>query len=318
MPKVIISYPVTGEHLHALRSCAQGWRIVCVESEEEARHEIADAEVFLGNPFFLQSLPFAKKLKWMQSNSVGMDLLLSSRLMQDSSFILSNARGVYDDEVADHALALALGLLRAFPRTMHDRLRERWERYPLERIADLPTLVFGYGGIGRAICRRLEAFQTPYKIVRRNRQSTTLSEKRMPPVFLSPQRGIEALNETRMVFLALPLTSETRTLFDANVLARLPDGAYIVNISRGELIDEHALRNELERLNGFGTDVFENEPLPKGHWAWHHPKVLFTPHVARAPEGGRRRFFSLFEENLRRWVKGQPLKNVVDKNAGYR
>ncbi len=117
--------------------------------------------------------------------------------------------------------------------------------------------------------------------------------------------------------MALPLTAETRGLFGRDLLGRLPDGAFLVNVARGAIVDEEALRAALPRLGGVGLDVFATEPLPAGHWLRRAPGAVLTPHVGRSPEGDRRRWAPLFVENLRRWAAGAPLLNVVNRERGY-
>ncbi len=312
--KAVVSYPCDDAHLARLRARSPGWNIIRVDSEAEALREFVDATVVLGNRYFLQALPGARKLEWMQSNSVGMDLLLASELVRERGFLLSNARGVYDAEMADHALAMILALLRGLTAYERDRAAGKWQARPLGSIDRTRTLVFGYGGVGREVCRRLRLCGGQVTAVRR--QVAGIGKLDDPVVGLD--EGLALLPEADIVVLALPLTAETENLFDRARLGALKEGAYLVNVSRGALIDEQALKNVLDRLGGVGLDTLREEPPPADHWAWRHPKVLLTPHVGRAPESPAfRRFYPLFEDNLERWAKSLTPLNLVDKSRGY-
>ncbi|MFZ2266205.1 MAG: D-2-hydroxyacid dehydrogenase [Azonexus sp.] len=312
--KVVVSYPSDVTHLANLQACAPGWQIVPVSSEQQARREFVDADVVLGNPHFIQALPSARHLKWMQSNSVGMDLLLSSERVRAGDFLISNARGVYDAELADHTLAMILSLLRGITASERNRLAGVWHRRALVSIEGTHTLVFGYGGVGREVCRRLRLMGGQVTAVRRQPDVEVASE--VPVIGLN--EGLARLPEADIVVLALPLTAETENLFDRKNIAALPAGCFLINVSRGGLIDESALESALDRLGGVGLDCLREEPPPSGHWAWRHPGVLLTPHVGRAPESSTgRRFYSLFEHNLGRWASGQLPINLIDRTLGY-
>jgi phosphoglycerate dehydrogenase-like enzyme len=312
--KLVLTYECDAAHVERLRARAPGWNIVAVESESQAIDEFAVADVVFGNRYFLQALPAARKLQWMQSNSVGMDVLLASPMVRDRKFLLTNARGVYDLEIADHALAMILAVLRGLPASERARAEGRWERRPLRTIAGTKGLVFGYGGVGREICRRLRMCGAQVTAVRRRAQQNEAADDEV----VGLHEGMERLADADIVVLALPLTAETEKVFDAQRIDRLKQGSVLVNIARGALIDESALERALERLGGVALDTLCTEPPPAGHWAWRHPKVLLTPHLARAPEApDRRRFYPLFERNLERWARGLPPVNVVDRHLGY-
>ena len=312
--KVVVSYPCDAAHLARLQARAPGWNIVAVDSETQAVREFADTDVVFGNRYFLQALPGARWLRWMQSNSVGVDVLLACDRVREGDFLLSNARGVYDGEMADHALALILGLMRGIHASEHDRSSGLWRRRPLRTVEGSQTLVFGYGAVGREICRRLRMCGGKVTAVRRNVHRDGVLEDTV----VGLAEGLARLPEADVVVLALPLTAGTENLFDRARIDTLKEGSLLVNVSRGALIDEQALEHALEWLGGVGLDTLREEPPPAHHWAWQHPKVLMTPHVGRSPEPPElRRFYPLFEENLERWARGLLPMNIVDKTLGY-
>ena len=144
-------------HEKALRRAAPAARFETAQDEGSAAELIRNADVVLGNRYFLQSLPHARQLRWMQSNSAGVDLILTAGAALDG-LVVTCARGVYDDEVADHAVALVLGLARGLHHARDAQLMRRWERSPLTTLRGRRALVLGWGGIGRGIARRLEGF----------------------------------------------------------------------------------------------------------------------------------------------------------------
>ena len=293
-------YPPRADHARALSAAAPHASFEHARDEASAQALIRDADVVLGNRYFLQSLPYAERLRWMQSNSTGVDLILSAGNALDG-IVLTCARGVYDDEVADHALALVLALTRGIHVARDAQLRREWNRVSLATLRGKKVVVLGWGGIGRAIGERVGAFGADVHGVGRGQEWRAL------------------LPEADVVVCALPLTPLTRRLVGASELDLLPRSAFVVNVGRAATIDEPAL---LERLRsgaiaGAALDVVEREPPPHDDPVWDVPNLLLTPHVARSPEQPPYRWEPLFVENLRRFAAGEELLNVVDRDAGY-
>jgi phosphoglycerate dehydrogenase-like enzyme len=295
---VLLSYEPSERHLTDLRRAAPGLELRTARTLEEARTAIRDAEAVLGNRFFRESVDAARRLCWLQSGSHGVDLLLDV-----APPLLTCAKGVYDDEIADHALALLLGLTRGIGSF------DGWSPRSLRTLAGTRAVVLGWGGIGRTIARRLLAHGANVQGVRRHEGQGAWGVDRLD----------EALTGADILVAALPLTPATTRLIGAGRLARLALGAFVVNVGRGGTLDDEALFDALEagRLAGVGLDVLEIEPPPPESRAWSLPGVLLTPHVARSRESGPRRWEPLFVENLRRWTDGEPLLNLVDRGAGY-
>jgi phosphoglycerate dehydrogenase-like enzyme len=302
MTEVVLMYEPSAAHLERLRRAAPAARLSVAGDEAAARSLIAGADAVLGNRWFLQSVERARRLRWMQSGSHGVDVILAADPPLGDA-VLTCARGVYDDEVADHALALTLTLARGVHRSRDDRATRGWTARPLRTLAGGRAVIVGYGGIGRALGARLESCGMSVVGVRRR----------------GPANWREALDGADVLALALPLTPATRHLVGAEELARLAPGALVVNVGRGGTLDDDALFDAIEsgRLGGAGLDVLEVEPPPAGSRAWSLPDVVLTAHVARSRETPPFRWEPLFEENLRRFVAGEPLLNVVDREAGY-
>jgi phosphoglycerate dehydrogenase-like enzyme len=313
---VLLMYRPNPGHEAALRSAAPTARFHTAADEASATDLICEADAVLGNRYFLQALPHARRLRWMQSNSTGVDVILRARPALDG-IVLTCARGVYDDEVADHAVALVLGLARRLHQARDAQRERRWERLQLETLRGRRALVLGWGGIGQGIARRLQSFGVEVEGVRRRIDESTED----PNGFLvhPPAAWRGRLPETQILVLALPLTAETHRLVGRAELAALAPDALVVNVGRAQTVDEDALLEVLEqgRLAGAGLDVLADEPPRQDHPAWSQPRLMITPHVARSPEEPPFRWEPLFVENLRRFAAGERLLNVVDVRAGY-
>lgn len=315
--KVLLLYAPSPEHLTALQRAAPSATFVVAESEPAAAEGIADADAVLGNRWFLQSLPRARKLRWMQSPSMGVDWVLEGgEALRD--VVVTCARGVYDEEVSEHATALLLALVRGLHRSRDDQRRGVWSRAPLGTVVGMTALVLGQGGVGRGVARRLAALGARPEGVRRLQEGPARIGADGFPVH-GPATWRGRLPETDALVLALPITPGTRRLVGAAEIASLPRRAFVVNVGRGGTLDEAALLDALRSgaIAGAALDVFEEEPLPPGHAAWSEERLLVTPHVARSPETGPRRFEPLFVENVRRFAAGETLLYVVDRRAGY-
>jgi phosphoglycerate dehydrogenase-like enzyme len=180
------------------------------------------------------------------------------------------------------------------------------------------ALVVGWGGIGRGIARRLSAFGVQVEGVRRlSRGEPSADETGL--IVRGPTTWRHALPMTDFLILVLPLTRETYHFVGEDELTALPSHAFVVNVGRGGTLDDEALLEALRagQLSGAGLDVLEIEPPPADHRAWPEPRLLMTPHVARSLESPPFRWEPLFVENLRRFGAGEPLLNVVDREAGY-
>jgi phosphoglycerate dehydrogenase-like enzyme len=291
--KILLMYEPGAEHLTRLQRAAPMAEFVVAHNEEEACVLVVDADAVLGNRWFYQTVDAANRLQWMQSNSMGVDLILERAGHRD--FILTCARGIYDAEVAQHAVALALALVRGLPAFRDAQHREEWNRRRLRDIGDMDALILGSGGVGRSIASMLEPFGTRVQSGRSDGRYSF---------------------DVELLFLALPLTARTRHLVGRAQLNELRPGALVVNVGRGETLDTDALL-AATHLGGAALDVFESEPLPADHAVWRRRDILITPHVARSIEDPPYRWEKLFEENVRRFAAGEPLLHVVNREKGY-
>ncbi len=216
---------------------------------------------------------------------------------------LCNGRGIHDTSTAELAVLLALASLRELPAHVHAQAEGRWAPRTSESLADKTVLIAGHGQIGEAIEARLRAFEVAEVIrVARSARDGVHAIADLP----------DLLPRADVVVVVVPGTEETRGLFDADALARMKDGALLVNVARGPVVDTDALLAELTsgRLLA-ALDVTDPEPLPPGHPLWEAPGLLLTPHVGGASSAMRPRSLRLVREQLERFAAGEPLANVV-------
>ncbi|OJV15428.1 MAG: hypothetical protein BGO21_31025 [Dyadobacter sp. 50-39] len=313
---ILLMYEPVKAHRQRLQQAAPGHEIAVAHSYEEACKLIENAEIVLGNRYFIQSLPFARKLRWMQSNSVGVDIILTEKQqLLEKGVTLTCARGVYDAELAEHTLTLLLALFRNVHLLRDEQRGHSWQRHRLRTLHGSRCLILGWGSLAQEIARLITALGGSVSAVR-NRPDDS-QEQGIP---LYGQQSWQAqLAETDALVICLPKTEETRHFVNKNVLNQLPDSAFVVNIGRGGTLDDQALLESVRagKLAGAALDVFEEEPLNASHPMWAEPRILITPHVGRSLEGPEYKWQSLFEENLARYSRGETLLNIVNYEKGY-
>jgi phosphoglycerate dehydrogenase-like enzyme len=250
----------------------------------------------------MQRLPELPDLEVVQTQLAGYDGQVA---LLPPGVTLCNARGVHDDATAEHAVGLALAVLRRVPEAV--RGHGSWQRLQtgMRSLADSRVLILGYGSIGRAVAERLLPMRPRITAVARSARSDDLVGA------VHAQHELDALlSEQDVVIVLVPLGEQTHGLVGEVVLARLPDGALVVNVARGGVLDTEAVIRHANRLR-FALDVTDPEPLPDGHPLWDAPGVLITPHVAGGTTAMLPRVAGLVREQLRRWVVGESLTNVV-------
>jgi phosphoglycerate dehydrogenase-like enzyme len=216
--------------------------------------------------------------------------------------VLCNARGVHDAGTAEWAVGAMIAVLREFPEFVDAQRRGEWTYHHTGVLADSTVLIVGYGSIGAALERRLEGFEVETVRVARTAREGVHGMEQLPG--LLPQADV--------VVLLVPATSDTAGMVDAAFLARMKDGAVLVNAARGGIVDTDALIVELKngRLRA-ALDVTAPEPLPEGHPLWSAPGVLITPHVAGSTPASGRRMLRLIKAQLSRYLEGEQLINVI-------
>ncbi len=260
-------------------------------------------------------------LRWVHTAAAGVSGSLTPAL-RASGIVLTNSAGVHAEPIAEWVVGALLHFFRAMDVAQRAQLERRWAKADftglpctLREIAGSRVAVYGLGGIGRAVATKLAALGAEVRAVRRR---SALGGPAGVAV-VGPDRAAWALEGAAALVVAAPLTGGTRAAIGAEQLAGLADGAVVVNVSRGAIVDEAALLAGLDsgKLRGAALDVFGVEPLPPEHPFWGHPRVLVHPHVAAVTPVYWARELALVLDNWARYREGRELVNVVDLGAGY-
>lgn len=256
----------------------------------------------------------AGDLRWIQSASAGVDGLLFPELAR-SHVVLTNARGIYEEAIAEYVLGLMLAFAKDLPGVVERQRRREWEHRETEPLERKRVLVVGVGPIGRAIGRTCAAQRMPVRGVAR----TTRPGDDVLVEITAVEQLPDAVASADYVVNTLPATDETYHVFDHVVFEAMNGWTRFINVGRGSTVDERALIRALEtgQIAGAALDVFEEEPLPADSPLWAMPNVIVSPHMAGDAAGWRESVVELFVRNLERYLIGRPLLNVVDKTRGY-
>ncbi|WP_353236807.1 D-2-hydroxyacid dehydrogenase [Limnohabitans sp.] len=256
-------------------------------------------------------------LRWVHIHSAGADRQIYLDLLAKGVQV-STSSGANAQVVATVALAGILALARRFPLLWAEQQQRQWipmmgERMPRDLPGQTATVV-GWGPIGQKLGSLLQALGMNVVAVRQQAQAKLPNSTDLHSVeMVTFEDWQQVLPKTDWLVLACPLTPKTRQLVNAQALALLPTGAHLVNVARGEVVDEPALASALQsgQLGGAFLDVFAHEPLPQDSPLWAMPQVMVTPHAAGHSDGNEHRVAQMFLDNLSRWVQGLPLRNAV-------
>lgn len=291
--------------------------VVQVRSAEEALATAPTMEVLFGQ-LTRELFEAAPNLGWVHSSSSGVDHLMFPAF-QSSPVLLTGEKGLVGPHLADHAMGLLLALTRRIAAAVRDgpdawRHRVAYREAALE-LEGLTLCLVGFGGTGQCLARRAAGFGMKLSALDLNVHAAPPG-----PVTVEPMTALaDRLAEADVVAICLPLTRETRSLFDDALFACMKPGAILVNVTRGEIVDHQALLRALAsgRLGGAGLDVHHREPLPAEDPLWNEPNVVMTPHTAGASQLRTERNYERFVDNLGRFRRGEPLLGAVDKQLGF-
>ncbi len=307
-----------------LRAIAPGAEVVGVDSPEAAVAVVPGADVYVGlcTPAIVKA---GTSLRWIHLISAGSDACASQPSVADGGILLTSSQGLHSPAVADHALALLLAVSRRLNRYDAEQRRGRFEQpwanagvvldSGIPELDGKKLLVVGLGGIGTEIARRGSAFGM--------RVRGTRNSSRQGPPFVEyvglPDETKDLVAWADFVVDALPLTAQTRGMFDKTLFAAMRPTAFFINVGRGETVVTDDLVHALEsaEMAGAGLDVTDPEPLTPGSPLWAMPNVVLTPHMAAASDQLERRLIVLAMENLRRYAAGERLVSVVEPRRRY-
>jgi len=275
--------------------------------------QLPDADVLLVWDFTSHAVRAAwpgegPRPRWVHTASAGVDHLMCAELAA-SDTVVTNARGIFDQPIAEYVAALVLAMAKDLPRTLQLQQRHEWRHRESQRVAGTKACVVGSGPIGRAIAQYLKALGITTAIVGR-----------------TPRTGIHGPDDLNRlmaradwVISAAPLTADTHRMFDTRRFGVMQPSARFINVGRGQLVDESALAEALSKrwIAGAALDVFEHEPLPSDSPLWDAPGLVVSPHMSGDTVGWRDELGTQFVELYERWEAGKTLTNVVDKRRGY-
>ena len=285
--------------------------------QERVAEELPSADIFCGHakvPVPWDDVVAAGRLRWIQSSAAGLDHCLVPAVV-DSSITVTSASGVLADQVAEHALGLAIACTRRLPLFLTQQAAKEFVRRPTRDLTGATVGLVGLGGVGRRIAQVLEPFRC--RIL-----ATDYFPVDCPPQVAhlgGPEQLHDMLSQVDILFLAAPLTPQTDGMIGAEALAAVKPGTILINVARGRLVETNALVDALERghLDSAAVDVTAEEPPPAESPLWTAPRLIITPHVAGQSKNRIGAMTEFFCDNLSRYLRGGDLVNLVDKRLGF-
>lgn len=314
---ILVVMKVEEEHKAVLQAAAPDANIQYIDAAKVDKDTVQQADIIVGNlnPNLIKD---SKNLKLLQLNSAGTDGYTAPGVIPEQA-MLCNATGSYGLAISEHMVGMVLCLMKKFHLYLDEQKEENWSNHgSVTSIYGAKTLVVGLGDIGNEFAVRMHAMGSTITGIRRNK-----AEK---PEYIENlyqmDHFYECLEDADIVATCLPGTAATYKLFDEKAFSHMKDGAYFINVGRGNAVDQDALYEALcsGKLAGAGIDVTDPEPLPAGDKLWSAPNLMITPHVS----GGyhlretHNRIIRIAARNIQHCIKGEPYENEVDMSTGYR
>jgi phosphoglycerate dehydrogenase-like enzyme len=294
-------------YLKPLARLSNDARLIITGDHDEISRIAPEADVLLNGDFrdpalFLEAFRQARRLRWAHTPSAGIEKVLSPEIVA-SPVPLTSGRGLFARQIGEWVMAVMLLFTYELRRCIKNQEARRWRPFEHAELHGRTLAVIGYGANGRAAAERASAFGMNILTIDRGEREKLAS----------------VLAQCDFAVLTAPLTPETRGMIGAAEIAAMKASAVLINVGRGQLIDEAALIRALQskEIRGAALDVFATEPLPSDHPFYSMENVLVSPHSADALLESREKAIQFFVENFERFHKGEPLENVVDKNAGF-
>lgn len=293
-----------------------GHEAIWLPDDMPSAEDVQDCEVLMGY-FPVNIFKDLPKLKWLQVPSAGVDRFCGD-LYANSDVILSNCSGAFGVAISEFIFTGLLMLMRLMPQYMKNQSEQVWRcEGTCRSIYGSTITVVGMGDLGKNFAKRAKAFGAHVRGVRRNR---VVKPEFFDEVYTSDEIH-EAVRGADAVVLCLPGTKETKGIISKDIISHMDKNTILVNCGRGMTVDQEALTQALaeQKLAGAVLDVFEVEPLPKDHPLWNMKNVILTPHISGHDDDpvNIEFMYSIFETNLKRYLAGEPLENVVDRKLGY-
>lgn len=291
------------------------------EEDEEFLSILSEAEVLLDFPRGIEGklTDAAPKLRWVQGGMAGAGPVARDAGLLDTEVVVTTASGVFSNPLAEFVLGGMLAHAKNFAKLGKNRAAKQWNEEESGTLEDKTLCIIGMGNIGRVISERARPFGMNVLGVKRTVREDDEVREYADELYATKDLH-EALRRSDYVAVTLPHTEDTERLIDAEAFEAMKPGAYFVNVGRGAVVDEAAVVEAVEncRISGAALDVFEEEPLPESSPLWEMENVIISPHSAdNVPGLMEKKLVSLFCDNLRRYLGGESLTNVLDKRLLY-
>jgi phosphoglycerate dehydrogenase-like enzyme len=308
---------LTEAQLAQIKKTAPAAQVVVTRDPHHIEAVVDDLEIVAGwlAPELLRNIP---QLRWYQQWAAGADWLMKYPDLIEHEFILTNGSGVHAVCISEQIFAFLLAFARGLPAAYQAQWEGVWSPAGGEKLFELAgktMLLLGLGAIGKRTAQVAQAMGMRVIGIRRNPLTPVWGVEKIG----GPDELLDFIPEADVVVLALPLTRETNRFLSRDAIRRMKPSAYLISIGRGGVVDEAALIEALQSgvIAGAGLDVFETEPLPAASPLWKMNNVIITAHYAGATPRYNERAMAIFLDNLRRFLAGETLRNVIDKRLGY-
>lgn len=305
---VLVAEPEAEDYKKDLEAKFPGVPIHAVTTQEDIRYHVDTMEILV-TIFRVadELLKQAVNLKWIQVMTSGVNYILSRPSLR-KDIIITSGRGIHGPQMSEMAFLLMLALNRNFPQFVRNQDQRHWEKWPAKLLYRKKVGILGVGVIGEEIAKKCKVFgMTVFglDIVRRNIDSVDF--------FYGPEDLPQVAGEVDYLIIVAPSTPETEKIVGTKVLASMKPTAFLINIARGEIVDEQALIQALEtgKIAGAALDALSIEPLPKDHPLWGAKNLIITPHVGGISDIYREQMMPIIEENLRRFLRGER-RNLIN------
>jgi len=319
--KILFSFDLKDKYLESIKNSFDNIEVKKSEDMDILTKEIKDADVLVAmlmRKFDTDLIKMGDNLKWIQSWSAGVDKFLednSFKYLKENEIALTSVRGIHKDSMSEQVMGYLISFSRRLPELMELKKKKEWDRLKVDYLKDKTLSIFGLGAVGKEVAKKAQAFKMNVIGVKRN------TDVEIPGVqeIYSPDQAEKVLNKSDYVVVTMPLTEETRGYFGYDKFKAMQETAYFINVARGEIVKEKEMIKALNKdlIAGAALDVFEEEPLPEESPLYEMDNVILTPHTSGLFPDYNKEAVEIFKNNLRRFLEGKELKNVIDPNRQY-
>lgn len=321
--KIVTCFPITPQQVARLKQLVEPNFEILEATQDSINKDIFEADIFFGHakkdPIDWAGVVKQGRLKWTQSSAAGLDHCLSPEINDCDSIQVSGCSGLFAPQVAETSMALLMGLLRSLPVFFEAKAKREYVRRFTDEIFGKTVGIVGYGGNGQQIAKTLKPMCRRILATDRFPNETVAEGFEGLAEVLPDSKLNDMLPQCDVVIVTLPLSDDTRDLISKEQFAAMPKGSYFINVARGSVVDQAALIEaiETEHLAGAGIDVANPEPIEPDSKLWEFPNVIITPHIGAQSIHRVPRTIDLFCKNFPRFLAGETLINLVDKQLGY-